>query len=122
MGAEASAVVEFIGPSSVMRERERSTALPIVGNGPPGTFVTFPVGFKVSLPTDQIVSADDTAGHAVVVFGGMQYQGERDGDLVFHRVREIQPTDRLSPERSFTMRLKREWVARVMANDAVVWP
>jgi hypothetical protein len=52
-------LIEFAAPSSLLRERDRPSAFPIVGNGPPGTFVVFPNGLRVSLPTDQIVSADD---------------------------------------------------------------
>jgi hypothetical protein len=32
----------------------------------------------VSLPTDQIVFADDTRGHARIGFGGMQFVGSED--------------------------------------------
>src|SRR5688500_8735752 len=107
---DAPVVVDFIGPSSLLREPERQSALPIVGNGPPGTFVIFPIGFKVSLPTDQIVAADDAAGHVSVGFGGMLFDGI-DGDyLIFRRVREVLPERQLSPERSGVMRLNREWV------------
>jgi hypothetical protein len=119
---DAPVVVDFIGPSSVLREPERPSALPIVGNGPPGTFVLFPIGFKVSLPTDQIVSSTDAAGHASVGFGGMQFDGADGDHLVFRRVREVLPAARLSPERGQVMRLNREWVARVIADGAVVWP
>jgi hypothetical protein len=41
-----------------------------VEDGPPGTFVLFPHGLRVSLPTDQIVAADDDGGRARVAFGG----------------------------------------------------
>ena len=119
---DAPVVVEFVGPSKVVRERHKRSALPIMGNGPPGTFVIFPVGFKVSLPTDQIVSVDDSAGHVVVGFGGMRYDGLKGDRLQFTRVREVQPAEQLSPERSHTMLLNREWVGRVLVDGAVVWP
>ena len=52
----------------------------------------------------------------------MQFAG-LDGDvLVFTRVREVLPEDRLSPDRSHTMRLDRGWVAIVLANGQEVWP
>ena len=115
-------LIAFAAPSSLLRETDRPSMLRIVGNGPPGTFVLFPDGLRVSLPTDQIVHADDTGGHARVGFGGMQFAG-LDGDvLVFTRVREVLPEDRLSPDRSHTMRLDRDWVAIVLANGQEVWP
>ena len=81
----------------------------------------FPHGLRVSLPTDQIVFASDADGHARVGFGGMQFVDVEGGDLVFRRVREILPEDRLSPERSHTMRLDSQWVTTVSANGRVVW-
>ena len=68
-------IIDFTAPSSIVREQNRISQLPIIGNGPPGTFVFFPNGFRVSLPTDRIVFADDTEGHARVGFGGMQFVG-----------------------------------------------
>ena len=101
-------LIDFAAPSSVLREQNRTSALPILGNGPPGTFVLFPSGYKVSLPTDQIVFADDTGGHARVEFGGMGFVGLEEGHLVFVRIRELFPEDQLSPARSHTMRLESE--------------
>ena len=105
-----------------MQETDRLSALPILGNGPPGTFVLFPNGLRVSLPTDQIVFASDAGGHARVGFGGMRFTGVDDGRLVFVRVRELRPEAELSPARSHTMRLEREWVTAVSANGRRVWP
>ena len=82
-------LIDFAAPSSVVREQNRISALPILGNGPPGTFVLFPSGYKVSLPTDQIVFADDTGGHARIEFGGMAFVGWEEGFLVFVRIREL---------------------------------
>ena len=65
-------LIDFAAPTSLYREEDRASTLPIIGNGPPGTFVIFANGLRVSLPTDQIVFADDTGGHARVGFGGMQ--------------------------------------------------
>lgn len=114
-------LVEFIGPSSLFRESNRPSEFPIVGNGPPGTFVVFPGGLRVSLPTDQIVSADDTGGHARVEFGGMQFVGADEGRLVFARVRELLPENQLSPDRSHVMQLDCGWVAAVSSGGRVVW-
>ena len=114
-------LVDFAAPSSVFREEDRVSALPIIGNGPPGTFVLFPAGLRVSLPTDQIIYADDTDGHARVGFGGMQFVGPDEGHLVFVRIREVLPPDQLSPDRSHTMRLKAQWVASVSVDGQLVW-
>jgi hypothetical protein len=111
-------IIEFTAPSSLLRERDRPSALPIVGNGPPGTFVLFPDGWRVSLPTDQIVFADDLTGQARVGFGGMQYVGREDERLVFIRVRELHPDAQLSPARSHTMRLDAHRVAAVYVDGA----
>jgi hypothetical protein len=45
-------LIDFAAPTSLLREQNRPSTLPIVGNGPPGTFVLFPNGLRVSLPTD----------------------------------------------------------------------
>jgi hypothetical protein len=114
-------LIEFTAPSSLLRERERPSMLRIVGNGPPGTFVRFPEGFRISLPTDQIVHADDGDGYARVGFGGMQFDGLNGGQLVFHRVRELRPEEQLSPARSHVMRLDPGRVAAVSAGGVLVW-
>jgi hypothetical protein len=115
-------LIDFSTPSSIVRERNRISPLPIIGNGPPGTFVIFPNNLKVSLPTDQIVFADDSGGHARVGFGGMQFVGPEDGHLVFVRIRELFPEDQLSPDRSHTMWLDLQWVAAVSVDGRPVWP
>jgi hypothetical protein len=114
--------IDFAAPSSLMQERPRQSDLLIVGNGPPGTFVLFTDGLRVSLPTDQIVFAADDGGFASVGFGGMQFVGEEEGTLVFTRVREVLPEEQLSPARSHTMRLAAQWVTAVLALGRVVWP
>jgi hypothetical protein len=114
-------LVDFAAPSSVFREEEQISALPIIGNGPPGTFVLFPAGLRVSLPTDQIIFADDTGGRARVGFGGMQFVGPDEGHLVFVRIREVLPPNQLSPDRSHTMRLDAQWVASVSVDGQLVW-
>ena len=104
-----------------LREPNRTSALPVIGNGPPGTFVLFPNGLRVSLPTDQIVFADDTRGHARVGFGGMRFVGSEEGRLVFVRIRELFPEDQLSPDRSHTMLLDPQWVATISVDGRPVW-
>jgi hypothetical protein len=105
-----------------MREQHRVSALPIIGNGPPGTFVHFPDRVRVSLPTDQIVCADDASGHAQVGFGGMQFVGVEGTDLVFTRIRELFSEDQLSPARSHTMRLDMQRVTSVSVAGRPAWP
>ncbi len=115
-------LIDFTAPTSLLREENHISALPIVGNGPPGTFVLFPNGLRVSLPTDQIVFAEDAGGHARVGFGGMRFVGLDEGRLVFIRARELFSEDQLSPDRSHTMRLDCRWVAKMSIDGQPVWP
>jgi hypothetical protein len=114
-------LVEFVRPATLQREAHRASALPILGNGPPGTFIVFPRGLRVSLPTDQIVFADDTGGRVRVGFGGMEFTGEEDGRLVFRRVRELHPEEQLSPARSHRMLLEPHWVDHVLVYGRRAW-
>jgi len=43
-------LIEFAPQTSLYRERDLVSHLPIVRNGPAGTFVVFPDGVRVSLP------------------------------------------------------------------------
>ena len=115
-------LIDFAAATSLLREQDRPSSLPIVGNGPPGTFVLFSSGLRVSLPTDQIVFADDTGGRARVGFGGMRFVGLDEGHLHFVRVRELFPEERLSPARSHAMRLDPQWVAEILVDGQRVWP
>jgi len=115
-------LIDFATQTSLHRELDRPSVLRIIGNGPPGTFVLFPHGLRVSLPTDQIVVADDADGHVRVGFGGMRFVGLEEGQLVFVRVRELFAEEQLSPSRSHTMRLEPEWVATVSVDGRPVWP
>ena len=117
---EAPLIVEFVPGSALEREQPRASDLPIHRNGPPGTFVR--IGrVRVSLPTDQIVAADDSDGRVLVGFGGMQFTGVEDGQLIFLRVRDLWPEEQLSPARSWKMILEPEWVAGVRVNGRRVW-
>ena len=82
----------------------------------------FPDGLRVSLPTDQIVFADDADGHVQVGFGGMRFVGCEEGRLMFVRVRELLPEDQLSPARSHKMLLDPQWVAAISVDGQSVWP
>jgi hypothetical protein len=106
-------LIEFTAGTRLVREPDLPQGLPIVRNGPPGTFVTFPDGLRVSLPTDQIVYADDSEDAARVGFGGMSFAGVEGERLIFHRVREMHPEDQLSPARSRTMVLSMSWVSSI---------
>ena len=115
-------VVEFASGTRLFRERDRASQFSIVGNGPPGTFVIFPDGLRVSLPTDQIVTADDASGRTRVGFGGMAFVGVEGRHLTFRRVRELHPVERLSPARSHVMTLDTLWVTQVVSEGLRVWP
>jgi len=115
-------LIDFAAPTSLLREQNRPSTLPIIGNGPPGTFVLFTNGLRVSLPTDQIVFADDTSGHVRAAFGGMQFVGLEGDRLVFVRIRELFPEEQLSPDRSHTMRLDPQWVSTISVDGRTTWP
>jgi hypothetical protein len=114
-------LIEFAPQTSLDRERDLVSQLPIVRNGPAGTFVVFPNGVRVSLPTDQIVFADDTTGAARVGFGGMSFVGTEGGRLIFVRVRDLQPEEQLSPARSHIMRLEPRMVSSILVDGRPVW-
>jgi hypothetical protein len=114
--------VNFAAPSTLLREADRRSDLRIVGNGPPGTFVRFPHGLSVSLPTDQIVFASDESGFARVAFGGMRFVGADNETLTFVRDREVLPVDQLSPARSHVMYLSASVVAGVERGGVTLWP
>ena len=123
MTGEFPVVVEFVAPTTLQREPDLAPGLPVLRNGPPGTFVHFASGLRVSLPTDQIVFAESTGSAVRVGFGGMRFGGKNDdGRLIFHRVRELFPEDQLSPARSHTMLLDPDWVAAVMVGGKRVFP
>ena len=114
-------VIIFAPGARLYRERDRPSHFPIHRNGPAGTFVVFDT-LRVSLPTDQIVFAEET-GHAVTVgFGGFRFDGNRDGSLVFTRVRDLLPEDQLSPDRSRTMTLEPSWVSAIDVDGVRAWP
>ena len=114
-------LVAFAAGTRLHREQDLVQHLPILRNGPPGTFVHFSDGLRVSLPTDQIVCQEDTDGGARVGFGGMRFAGAERGHLIFHRVREMHPEEELSPDRSHTMVLDARWVRSVTVDGQEVW-
>lgn len=115
-------LIELAPGSTLFREPEVTPKLPILQNGPPGTFVVFVDGSKVPLPTDQIVFADDSAGAARVGFGGMSFEGLEAGRLVFFRVRDLRPEELLSPERGRKMTLDPHTVSAIFVHGRRVWP
>jgi hypothetical protein len=115
-------LIKFVADSWLRREAPFTPKLPIVGNGPPGTFVVFANGHEVPLPTDQIVEDDDASGAAHVGFGGLRFDRIEEGQFVFLRVKDLWPQGRLSPERSWKMTLKLELVAAILVEGILVWP
>jgi hypothetical protein len=133
---EQHVLIQFAPGGRILREKDLVSDLPILRNGPPGTFVVFggskgsrgsrgsrgSDGMRVSLPTDQIIRVEDAEEGALVVFGGMRFEGMDDGELIFVRVRELYPEDQLSPDRSQIMRLEPQWVASIRVDGRLVWP
>jgi hypothetical protein len=115
-------LIEFAPNTALHRQQDLVSHFPIVRNGPAGTFVVFPDGVRVSLPTDQIVFADDAEGRARVGFGGMRFAGTEEGRLLFLRVRDLLPEDQLSPARSWKMTLEPRWVSAISVDGRRVWP
>ena len=114
-------IVEFVQGTRVEKERAFVHGLPIVQNGPPGTFVTFADGRRVPLPTDQIVLAEDNGGAARVGFGGMRFDGIEAGLLTFLRIRDVVAEHELSPERGRRMTLELKMVAAVFMEGRLAW-
>jgi hypothetical protein len=114
-------LIEFVSGTRITREPEVVSKLPILQNGPPGTSVVFQDGAEVPLPTDQIVFAEDGRGAAHVGFGGMSFAGIEGGELIFLRVRDLQPEALLSPQRGRRMTLESRMVASIAVDGRVVW-
>lgn len=115
-------LIEFVPGTRISREPKVVSKLPIVQNGPPGTSIVFGDGATVPLPTDQIIFAEDGGGAARVGFGGMSFEGMEAGQLVFLRVRDLQPVELLSPQRGRRMTLEPHLVASIAVDGRVVWP
>ena len=115
-------LIEFVSGTRITREPEVVSKLPILQNGPPGTSVVFGDGAEVPLPTDQIVFADDGGGAAHVGFGGMSFEGIEGGQLVFLRVRDLQPEALLSPQRGRRMTLEPQMVASIAVDGRILEP
>ena len=119
-------VIRFVRGARLERQAAVTPKLPIVQNGPPGTFVIFPDGRRLPLPTDQIVEARDGDGEgeggAEVAFGGMSFEGLEDGLLVFHRVRDLVPEHLLSPERGRRMTIEPAMVQSIAVDGIPTWP
>jgi hypothetical protein len=114
-------VVEFVPGSRLYQEPPFLPGLPVMQNGPPGTFVTFADGRRVPVPTDQIVLAEDGGGAARVGFGGMRFDGVEGGLLTFRRVHDVLPEHQLSPERGRRMTLEPHTVSAVFMQGKLAW-
>jgi hypothetical protein len=112
--------IVFAAGARLLRERDRQSDLPIYRNGPPGTFVILGQT-RVSLPTDSILDAVERDDTVVVDFDGFRFDGARQGELVFSRVRDRRPEEELSPDRSWTMKLDERWIASVSVDGNTVW-
>ena len=120
---DAPVVIEFVAGTRLERDEVRPRGLPVVRNGPAGTRVVFADGTRINLPTDQIVQAEESAGHASVGLGGMSFEGvEGEGMLVFVRVRDVRPEHELSPERGRRMTLPVARVEQVRVSGRQVFP
>ena len=120
--ASAPLLIVFAPGTSIYRETDLASDLRILRNGPPGTFVIFPEGTRVSLPTDQILWMGVEGGAARVAFGGMMFTGLERGRLTFDRIRDLRPEEELSPDRSWKMTLDPGWVSSVAMDGRRVWP
>jgi hypothetical protein len=115
-------LIEFVPGTRLDRQPDFVSKLPILRNGPPGTAVIFADGTRVNLPTDQIVFSEVADGAARVAFGGMSAAGIEEGQLVFYRIRDLQPADLLSPERGVRMTLEPGMVSSIRVDGRMVWP
>lgn len=115
-------IVEFTPGSRIRQEEEVVSELPIIQNGPPGTFVEFENGRQIALPTDQIVAHEDKSSGASVGFGGMSFEGMEGDHLVFWRVKDLWPEEKLSPERGIKMTLDPQVVSKIVLQGTEVWP
>jgi hypothetical protein len=122
MSKDPSATLEFIAGSRIQCAQPVASALPIVRNGPPATYVVFPDGSGIGLPTDQILTHEQVNGAARVSFGGMRFDGVEDGLLAFRRVREVLPEHQLMPERGRLLKLDPKLVTRVLVGGREQWP
>jgi hypothetical protein len=120
-GAVVPLLIVFAPGARLLREPERPSHFRIHRNGPAGTFVLFDT-LRVSLPTDQVVLAEEADGTVTVGFGGFRFDGMRDGRLFFSRVRDLLPDSELSPDRSWTMTLDPEWVSEIHTDGVHAWP
>lgn len=114
-------VIEFVAGSAIERDAPVRPALPIVGNGPPGTRVTFADGWRINLPTDLVVEADREGDHARVRLGGLRWAPGADASLGFDRIADLWPEERLSPERARRMRLDPARVRGVWQDGVMVF-
>ena len=117
IAGELPLLVEFSPGSRVERACAVVSDLPVLQNGPPGTFVVFADGARIPLPTDRIVyTVVEDGGAARVGFEGIQYGGTEAGSLVFHRVQDLQP------KRGRTMTLEPHRVSFVLSRGRRAWP
>lgn len=115
-------VVEFVTGTSIEKEEKVESPLPILRNGLPGTFVRFPNGRKIGVPSDQVVLSEDDHGAARLGFGGMSFEGMEGEHFVFWRVKDLLPEEQLSMERGHKMLLEPAMISSIRVRGSQVWP
>lgn len=115
-------VVEFVKGSKIRQDEPAESPLPVLYSSPPGTYVTLPSGREIPIPTDQIVLEEQNESSLRIGLGGMSFEGVENEHLVFWRVRDLWPEEKLSPERSLKMTLHPESVKSIIWNGQRVWP
>lgn len=103
-------------------EFEACETLPSESEALPKTAIRLASGETVELPTEQIILKDESAGTARVGLGGMSFEGMERDQLVFWRVRDLLPEEKLSSSFDYKLLLDPAKVARVTIQGTQVWP
>lgn len=114
-------LIAFAPGTRLERGTGAASRLPILQNGPPGTWVLFEDGRRVPLPTDQIICSEQADGRVRVGFGGMSFEGREGEHLVFHRVHDLLPPELLPPERGRRMTLEPGMVSEIHVDGRLAW-
>jgi hypothetical protein len=120
--ASVPLVVEFARGSRIRREDADEISFTVSQEVLPVTFVQFPDGSQVSIPTDQVVLGEDSHGAALIGFGGMCFEGMEDEQLVFWRVCDVVRGEYMLSGPRERMALALPLVSRVVVRGTQVWP
>src|SRR5687767_7623941 len=110
--ATVPVVVEFAPGSRLLRQEHVS--------GLPNAVVLMPTGEQVAIPADQLVFDEDIAGAAHVGLGGMSFEGMKDDEFVFWRVRDLVPEEYQTSDDRLT--LAPGLVTRILVQGTQVYP